>query len=132
MNAVRKHVSAIKGGQFLEHTGGASAISLIVSDVVGDDIGFISSGPTAPDATTFADAMEVLEKYDIYDKAPASIRDRLGKGVRGEIPETPKPGDHVFDRVSNIVVAGNIIALEAAAKRHSSSITGRSSWAPAS
>ncbi len=117
MNAVRKHVSAIKGGEFLKHTGGASAISLIVSDVVGDDIGFISSGPTAPDATTFADAIGVLVKYGVYDMTPASIKGRLEKGVRGEIPETPKPGDHIFDRVNNVVVAGNIIALDAAAKK---------------
>ncbi|BAI62060.1 putative glycerate kinase [Methanocella paludicola SANAE] len=117
MNAVRKHVSAIKGGRFLKYTGGAAVISLIVSDVVGDDISFISSGPTAPDATTYAEALAVLEKYDIYDNTPASIKVRLENGVRGEIPETPKPGDPIFERVNNVVVAGNIIALEAAAKK---------------
>jgi glycerate-2-kinase len=117
MNAVRKHVSAIKGGQFLKYTGGASAISLIVSDVVGDDVSFISSGPTAPDPTTYVDAIAVLEKYHIYGKVSSSIRGRLEMGARGEIPETPKPGDPIFDRVNNVVVAASIIALEAAAKK---------------
>lgn len=117
MNAVRKHVSAIKGGQFLKYTGGASAISLIVSDVVGDDVSFISSGPTAPDSTTYANAIAILEKYHIYGKVSSSIRGRLEKGARGEIPETPKPGNPIFDRVNNVVVASNIIALEGAAKK---------------
>lgn len=117
MNAVRKHVSAIKGGQLVKCADGATVISLIVSDVVGDDIGFISSGPTAPDATTYADAIRILKKYDIYDKAPAGIIGHLEEGARGEIPETPKPGDPIFERVHNVVVASNIIALEAAARK---------------
>ena len=117
MNAVRKHISAIKGGQMIEYVDGATIISLIVSDVVGDDIGFISSGPTSPDATTYENAIRVLKKYDIYDRAPASVKARLKAGVKGEIPETPKPGDPLFDKVYNVVVASSIIALEAAAKR---------------
>ncbi len=93
MNAVRKHISAIKGGQLLKYVNGATVVSLIVSDVVGDDLGFIASGPTAPDDTTFADAIGILKKYHIYDKAPAGIIKHLEAGARGEIPETPKACD---------------------------------------
>jgi glycerate 2-kinase len=117
MNAVRKHISAIKGGQFLKYVDGATAISLIVSDVVGDDIGFIASGPTAPDDTTFADAIGILIKYDIYGQAPASVIEHLEAGKRGKIPENPKSGDPIFKRVTNAIVASNEIALEAAAKK---------------
>lgn len=119
MNAVRKHISAIKGGQLIRYVNGATVIGLIVSDVAGDDIGFIASGPTAPDATTYEDAIQVLKKYDIYDSAPASVKSHLVSGARGELPETPKPGDAMFERVYNIVMAGNIIALEAVAKKAS-------------
>jgi len=117
LHTVRKHISAIKGGPLLRYAGGATVVSLIVSDVVGDDIGFIASGPTAPDATTFADAIRILKKYDIYDNTPKSITSHLEEGTKGIIPETPKPGDPVFKNVRNVVVASNFIALEAAAKK---------------
>jgi glycerate 2-kinase len=117
MNTVRKHISGIKGGQLLRYVNGATVVCLIVSDVVGDDAGFIASGPTAPDGTTFSDALGILKKYGIYEKAPRSVKRHIEAGERGEIPETPKPGDPVFARTVNIVVAGNIIALEAAAKK---------------
>jgi glycerate 2-kinase len=123
MNAVRKHISAIKGGRLIKYVDGATVISLIVSDVVGDDddigdvVSFISSGPTAPDATTFEDAIRVLKKYGLFSRVPESIRSRLEAGARGDVPETPKPGDPLFDHVYNVVVAGNIVALEAAAKK---------------
>jgi len=117
MNAVRKHISAIKGGQLLKYVDGATVVSLIVSDVVGDDISFIASGPTTPDDTTFADALGILKKYDIFDKAPAGIIKHLDAGARGEIPETPDSSNSVFERTTNILVAGNAIALEAAAKK---------------
>jgi glycerate 2-kinase len=117
LNTVRKHISAIKGGQLLKHVDGATVVSLIVSDVVGDDIGFIASGPTAPDGTTFAEAIQILKKYGIYDKAPPGIVRHLEEGARGGIPETLRPGDPVFKRVFNVIVASNLIALEAAAEK---------------
>lgn len=120
INAVRKHISRIKGGQLVRYVNGAEVISLIFSDVVGDDVSFIASGPTAPDGTTFTDAIGILKKYGIYDKAPKSIIDHLEAGARGEVPENPKSGDPVFKRVSNFIVASNIIALEAAARKASS------------
>lgn len=119
MNAIRKHISRIKGGGFLRYVNGATVLSLIVSDVVGDDVSFIASGPTAPDDTMYADAIELLKKYSIYDKAPISVIEHLNKGVRGDIPETPKSGDPIFKRVANLVIASNAIALEAAAEKAS-------------
>ena len=119
MNTVRKHVSAIKGGQLLRHVNGAAVVSLIVSDVVGDEAGFIASGPTAPDGTTFSDALQILKKYGIYEGSPKSVIAHLESGAKGLVPETPKPGDQVFERVDNIIVASNIIALEAAARKAS-------------
>jgi glycerate-2-kinase len=117
MNAIRKHISQIKGGQLLRYTQGADVLSLIVSDVVGDDVSFIASGPTAPDDTTYADSIGHLKKYGLYDMAPESVIDHLSKGAAGKIPETPKSGDPLFKSVANLVVASNIIALRAAAKR---------------
>jgi glycerate-2-kinase len=117
MNVIRKHVSRIKGGRLLRYTHGAAVLSLIVSDVVGDDVSFIASGPTAPDDTTYADAIELLKKYGLYDIAPKSVIDHLTQGDSGKILETPKSGDPLFKRVTNLVIASNIIALKAAAMR---------------
>ncbi len=114
MNAVRKHISAIKGGQLARAAYPATVISLILSDVVGSPLDTIASGPTAPDPTTFSDAWDVLEKYDLVAQMPGRIVERLRKGIRGEIPETPKPGDPVFDRVHNVIIADNYIAAAAA------------------
>ncbi|AFD00224.1 glycerate 2-kinase [Methanocella conradii HZ254] len=119
MNAVRKHVSAIKGGNLVKYSNGAAVVSLIVSDVVGDDAGFIASGPTAPDCTTFSEALRILKKYGIYEKSPQSVINHLENGAKGLVPETPKPGDPIFERVNNVIVASNIIALEAAARKAS-------------
>jgi len=77
----------------------------------------IGSGPTAPDASTFARALEILDYFNIRERVPASVRERIEAGVRGEIPETPKPGDPVFGRVRNVIVGGNRLALDAAAAR---------------
>lgn len=114
MNALRKHISAIKGGQLAKAAYPATIISLILSDVVGSPLDTIASGPTAPDPTTFSDAWKVLEKYGILTEMPQSIVDRIQRGMRGEIPETPKPGDPVFDRVQNVIIADNYIAATAA------------------
>ncbi len=112
LNAVRKHLSAFKGGQLARYCSPARVLCLILSDVIGDPLDTIASGPTAPDSSRFADALRVLEKYDIG--APKSVMDRLNGGVSGEIPETPKEGDPVFERVSNVLIANNSIAANAA------------------
>jgi glycerate-2-kinase len=113
-NIVRKHVSQVKGGRLAKCAYPARVLSLIVSDVVGDRLDIIASGPTAPDPTTFGDALAVLRKYGLLDKAPTGVRNLLERGARGEVPETPKPGDGIFERVSNVIIAGNKTAIAAA------------------
>jgi hydroxypyruvate reductase len=113
INAVRKHISAIKGGQLARLAAPATVESLLLSDVIGDDLDVIGSGPTAPDASTFAGAVAILEKYGILDRVPASVRDRLTRGDA----ETPKPGSTVFRNVRNTVVGSNRLALDAAAAK---------------
>jgi len=115
INAVRKHISGIKGGQLARMAHPARVVALILSDVIGDNLDVIGSGMTAPDASTFLSAQAVLEKYGIVNKTPASIRDRFASGVRGEIRETPKRGDPAFARVQNLIVGSNRLAVEAAA-----------------
>jgi hydroxypyruvate reductase len=117
INAIRKHISQIKGGQLARLAYPARVLSLLLSDVTGDDLDVIGSGPTAPDASTFALGRSVLQKYAILDRVPASVRERLARGERGEIPETPKPGDPIFKRVRNIVTGSNRLAVNAAAAR---------------
>jgi len=116
-NTVRKHLSRIKGGQLAQVAWPASVEALLLSDVVGDDPGVIGSGPTAPDASTFADVAHILDKYHLTRQLPASVRRRIRQGVRGEIAETPKPGDRIFRRVRNTIIGSNRIALAAAAQR---------------
>ncbi len=113
INAVRKHLSAIQGGR-LAAACRAPTLALIISDVTGDDPTHIASGPCAPDPTTYRDALEVLAGYGIAP--PAAVQSRLEAGARGELPETPKPGDPVFTRVENRVVATAHRALEAGAE----------------
>jgi glycerate 2-kinase len=117
INAVRKHISTIKGGQLARLAYPATVIALLLSDVIGDDLDVIGSGPTAPDSSTFAGALAILRKYGIYDKAPASVIARLESGAAGEIPETPKPGDPALSRTQNVVVGSNILAVTAAAAK---------------
>jgi hydroxypyruvate reductase len=114
VNCVRKHLSVVKGGGFARIAYPARVISLILSDVIGDRIDSIASGITAPDPTTFGDALSIMEKYSILGKVPAAVSRRIGKGARGDLPETPKPGDRVFESVSNIIVGSNAIMCEAA------------------
>ena len=117
INTVRKHVSQIKGGQLARWAGAARIEALLLSDVIGDDPGVIGSGPAAPDASTYADALAILDKYRIRQRVPASVRRRIEQGVEGGIPETPKPSDPVFRRVSNVVIGSNRLALAAAVRR---------------
>jgi hydroxypyruvate reductase len=116
INAVRKHISAIKGGQLARLAAPARVEALLLSDVIGDDLDVIGSGPTAPDASTFATALGIFEKYGIADRVPATVLERIERGMRGEIAETPKPGDPLFARVRNTVVGSNRLALDAAAR----------------
>lgn len=117
INAVRKHISRIKGGQLARLIHPAHVVSLLLSDVVGNPLDVIASGPTVPDTTTFAQAHGVLEKYDLLDKVPASIVEHLRAGVAGKIAETPKEGDPIFATVYNLVVGSNEIAAWAALNR---------------
>jgi len=102
MNTVRKHLSAIAGGQLAAATK-APVVALIISDVTGDDPTHIASGPCAPDPSTYAEALEILRRFGV--KPPAAVATRLEKGARGKIPETPKPGDAAFARVENRIIA---------------------------
>jgi glycerate 2-kinase len=117
INAVRKHISRIKGGQLARLVHPAQVVSLILSDVVGNPLDVIASGPTVPDTTTFAQAYGVLERYDLVAKVPASIAEHLAAGVAGKIAETPKESDPVFATVYNLIVGSNEIAAQAALNR---------------
>jgi len=112
INAVRKHISSSKGGQMARAAFPATTVNLMLSDVVGDRMDVIASGPFVPDASTFRDAWEILARYNL--SVPKSVREYLEKGLHGEMPETPKKGDPVFRKVHNFVIGSNILALEAA------------------
>ena len=117
INTIRKHLSQVKGGGLARIANPATMISLILSDVVGNPLDFIASGPTVPDTTTFRDAWGVLERYGLTGDVPRPIAERLQAGVRGEIPDTLKGGDAIFDRVQDVVVASNELAAEVAAAK---------------
>ncbi|HET8533115.1 MAG TPA: DUF4147 domain-containing protein, partial [Methylomirabilota bacterium] len=117
LNAVRKHCSLLKGGQLARAAAPARVHALLLSDVIGDPLDVIASGPTAPDASTFADALAILRRFDLLARAPGAIVDRLERGARGEIPETPKPDDPVFRQVTNTVIGNNALVVDAAAAR---------------
>ncbi|MBI3827406.1 MAG: glycerate kinase [Candidatus Rokubacteria bacterium] len=117
LNAVRKHLSRFKGGQLARSAAPARVLTLALSDVIGDPLDVIASGPTAPDVSTFGEALGVLERRQVRATAPASVVARLEAGARGEIPETPKPGDPVFQRVTNVVIGNNALVVDAAAAR---------------
>ena len=114
MNAVRKHLSSIKGGQLAAATSGRVA-SIILSDVIGNDLATIGSGPTSPDSTTFREAWTILERYGVSAKLPETVRRRLRAGLNKSVAETPKPGDAVFRRVHNELVGDNRAAVDAVA-----------------
>lgn len=114
INAVRKHLSAIKGGGLARAAAPARVVGLVFSDVVGNDLDVVASGPTAPDGSTFADALDVLDRFDV--DVPESVRERLRRGADGGLPETPRPDDPAFERVDNHVLADGFTALAAARK----------------
>jgi hydroxypyruvate reductase len=113
INCVRKHLSRVKGGQLAKLAYPARVLTLILSDVIGDNMDVIGSGPTVPDPSTFADARAVLDKYNLWDQIPLAIAKHLRKGE----DETPKPGDPLFERVENRIVGSNRLAVDAAAEQ---------------
>jgi glycerate 2-kinase len=117
LNTVRKHLSELKGGQLVKKCSGATIVTLIISDVMGNDLQSIGSGPTVGDETTFSDALNVLEKYALLKTAPYAIVAHLRKGAEGNIRENPKPGDPIFANTRNLIVADNRKALNAAVRK---------------
>jgi len=114
INTVRKHVSLVKGGQLLSRTNSATVITLILSDVISDPLESIASGPTAPDPTTFSQALSILQKYDLLSKTAPSILNRIKQGIEGKIKETPDENDKIFRRAQNIILGNNLLALKKA------------------
>ncbi len=113
INCIRKHISLVKGGGLARLAYPATVLTLVLSDVIGDDLDVIGSGPTVADRTTFADARTVFDKYAIWDQVPPGVRARLSAGAR----ETPKPGDPIFAKVRNVIVGSNRLAVDAAARQ---------------
>ncbi|MDD5168191.1 MAG: DUF4147 domain-containing protein, partial [Syntrophales bacterium] len=116
MNAVRKHISRIKGGRLAELAYPARVVSLILSDVIGDPLDVIASGPTAPDETTFQDALAIIDRYRLKDRIPPKVLDILTSGAIEKIPDTPKAKNPIFDKVENIIIGSNERALQVAEK----------------
>ena len=107
INAVRKHLSEVAGGRLAEKLFPAFVLALIISDVVGDDVDVVASGPTAPDSTTYLDARGMLQRYSLWGRIPRSVHRRISDGVEGVASETPKAGSVVFNSVRNVVIGGN-------------------------
>jgi glycerate-2-kinase len=116
INTIRKHLSYVKGGHLAKYAKGV-VVSLVISDIVGDPLEFIASGPTCPDSTTFSDAKKVLEKYDLWMKIPTKVRNVIEDGVSASIDETPKRDDPIFEYVFNYIIANNEIACNAAEEK---------------
>jgi hydroxypyruvate reductase len=117
INAIRKHISKLKGGGLARLGHPSTLIALMLSDVVGDPLDVIASGPTVPDQSTFGECMAILEKYNLSEKVPASIKGRIERGIRGEIEETPKTGNPIFENTHNVIIGSNIIAVKAAEQK---------------
>jgi glycerate 2-kinase len=114
LNIVRKHLSAVKGGRLLHHCGGARVLSLILSDVPGNDLATIGSGLTAGDWSSFGDAVAVLKRRSVWGRAPESVRGYLERAVAGETGATVKTGDPILERVTNVIIGDSSLALEGA------------------
>jgi glycerate 2-kinase len=115
VNCLRKHCSAVKGGQLARAAHPATLVTLALSDVIGSPLDVIASGPTVPDATTWQDAWQIVQRYELQEELPPTIVDRLQAGLRGEVSDTPKAGDAIFAKSQTQVVADNRIAAQAAA-----------------
>ncbi|HPJ66232.1 MAG TPA: glycerate kinase [Desulfobacteraceae bacterium] len=116
INTVRKHISSAKGGQMARAAFPATTVNLMLSDVVGDKMDVIASGPFVPDSSTFEDALKIIKKYELKD-VPYSIQEYLKAGLEGKVNETPKSNEQIFEKVQNFIVGSNILALEAARER---------------
>jgi hydroxypyruvate reductase len=116
INVVRKHLDTVKGGGLARLAAPAQRITLVLSDVVGNPLDAIASGPTVADPSTFADAGAVLDRYELWEGVPTSVTSRIRAGVAGRIADTPKPGDTLFQHSQQVVVASNLLACEAAAR----------------
>jgi glycerate-2-kinase len=116
INAVRKHLSDFKGGRLAEKLYPATVLSLIISDVVGDKLESVASGPTVPDDTTYADAYTILQEHGLWRTVPSSVRKRIQKGKESKVPETPKRSSRIFKRVHNVLVGTNKASCQAAAE----------------
>lgn len=117
LNAIRKHLSRIGGGQLARAANEAKILSVIVSDVIGDDLGAIASGPTAPDDSTFSGCLAIIQKYNLENKLPPAVMACLRKGAEGGLAETPKADDDLFTNVENVIIASNRQALAAARQK---------------
>ena len=113
INTIRKHLSFVKGGQLVKNVK-CRVVSLVISDIIGDPLEFIASGPTSPDTTSFVDAEKILKKYDLWESVPDDVRKIIDSGVKGLNAETPKPDDPVFEHVTNFVIANNSLACKRA------------------
>ena len=119
INALRKHLSAIKGGLLARAAAPARVVALMLSDVIGDPLDTIASGPTHPDTTTFGDCLAIVDRYDLRGQLSSPVRQHLEAGARGEQPETPKPGDPCFARAESLVIGNSRLAIDAAAHKAS-------------
>ncbi len=117
INAVRKHLSKIKGGRLARLASPATMVSLILSDVIGDELESIASGPTVPDKTTFSDCVGIIQRYGLQNIIPVTVRELLEHGAKGAVAETPKAADPAFHKARNVVVGSNRLALEAAKQK---------------
>jgi len=114
INLIRKHISRVKGGRLARILSPATVISLILSDVIGDPLEVIASGPTAPDSTTYAQAIQLIKAHRLWEQIPESVGEILLLGAKGKLEETPRPDDPVFSRVQNIIIGSNLISLNSA------------------
>jgi hydroxypyruvate reductase len=114
INTIRKHLSRIKGGQLARLVAPATLITLVLSDVVGDRLDVIASGPTVPDPSTFQDCLDILARYELMARLPVSIRTHLQNGQAGSWAETPKAGDPAFDHSQTVIIGNNRLALHTA------------------
>ncbi len=114
INAVRKHLSQVKGGQMARLAAPAMVVNLMLSDVVGDEMDTIASGPFVPDRSTFEEVAIILAKYKLMKKVPPAVRNHLKKGLTGQVPETPNADDPIFKKITNLIVGSNYISLLAA------------------
>jgi hydroxypyruvate reductase len=114
LNAIRKHLSRVKGGGLARAAFPATVCALMLSDVIGDPLDVIASGPTVPDTATFQRCLDILSHYELTDRVPTPVLERFQSGVAGTIPDTPKPGDEALARCQNLVVGSNGLAVKAA------------------